>query len=172
DDLWALDVVTVSTARGAETVLLDIATALLIGDGDSGEVITSAVRQLCEEFGVDRAAVFTFDTARPPVEGWAYQWARPGAKTPRVDADWWVGLLERGTEAGPGEVRIADATTHPERQRLLENSLASVLAVRTSIGGGYDVIIGLSMEATARHWTDCEARMVRSAAAIFGNAVR
>ncbi|HEX7097554.1 MAG TPA: EAL domain-containing protein [Acidimicrobiales bacterium] len=169
-DLWALDVTAHHGSSRSASTVLEVAAALLGAEGSIDEQLQNAIARLGEGFGADRASVFAHDTSRPVAEGWSYRWSRPGVEYPHLDPDWWQRQLG---EPAPLQVhRIDDTSVLPNAAEWRERAIASFLAVRSTVGGGFRVGIGLSMKDAARRWTDDDVHVLQLAAAILGNALR
>jgi diguanylate cyclase (GGDEF)-like protein/PAS domain S-box-containing protein len=171
DDLWVIDVADADAHPSPGELLTDLATTLLAPTSEVGEVLSRAVERFAASFGVDRSSLYIFGPGVTSGARHLYLWSRPGFEHPTFEASWWTTRLARGSAAVPGEYRIDDVSTHAEAEAWQRIGVDSMLGVQVSLGGGVEVSLGMSTKGRTRRWTDGDVEVLRSAGALFANAI-
>jgi diguanylate cyclase (GGDEF)-like protein/PAS domain S-box-containing protein len=173
DELWVVDVVDGDASERPAELLLDLATTLLEPGVEIGDVIMRAVERLARSFGADRASLYVYGEGLAAESGTrrVYLWAKPGNPHPNLEARWWTSRLAHGSDEVPGLYRIDDTTLHPEADSWQRLGVRAAMAVRVSLGHGIEASVGMSKRDQPRRWTDDDVDVLRSAGAVFGNAI-
>jgi diguanylate cyclase (GGDEF)-like protein/PAS domain S-box-containing protein len=168
-ELWVLDL---RDAGGSGALLLDLATSLLAPTSTVKDVMRTALERFAGSFGADRASLHLFGPGTAPGMTRTYLWARPGAEhTGDMAPDWWTSRLVEGSEGVPGLFRIDDTSQHPDAEVWERAGVGASLAVQVSLGADVAVSLGMSTKGRPRRWSDGDVELMRSAGAIFGNAI-